>query len=88
MPVPEHLPHYRAYLLRFWAEGVGEGIPAAAWRFSLEDPRTGTRRGFADLGGLMAFLRAATAGRQGDVWEGRADLVADGETDRGSAERR
>jgi hypothetical protein len=27
------------------------------WRFSLEDPRTGQRRGFASLEVLVAFLR-------------------------------
>src|SRR5207249_10960846 len=67
MPVTEHLPHYHAYLLRCWAEGVVDGAPAATWRYSLEDPRTGRRQGFADLPGLIAFLRAATASRQRTV---------------------
>jgi hypothetical protein len=44
---------YRAYLLRLWQTSEGE---AAAWRALLEDPRTGERRGFADLNGLFAFL--------------------------------
>jgi hypothetical protein len=47
--------HYHAHVLRFWRE---HNRPDA-WRFSLEDVRTGERRGFADLDALMAFLRAA-----------------------------
>jgi hypothetical protein len=44
---------YRAYLLRLWQTGEDE---AAVWRALLEDPRTGERRGFADLTSLFAFL--------------------------------
>lgn len=44
---------YRAYLLRLWQTGEGE---AAMWRALLEDPRTGERRGFADLDSLFVFL--------------------------------
>jgi hypothetical protein len=50
---------YRAYLLRFWQEPR----PAAEteeWRFSLEDPHTGDRRGFAGLDLLFAWLRDET----------------------------
>jgi hypothetical protein len=47
-------PSYISYLLRIWrANGEGE----AAWRASLEDPRTGERIGFASLEKLFAFLR-------------------------------
>ena len=54
-------PRYRAYLLRCWAEH-GPSAPApAVWRYSLEDPHTGERRGFADLAALLAFLRAELA---------------------------
>jgi len=50
-------PRYRAYLLRFWQE---RRPPAAgsAWRFSLEDPHTGERQGFAGLEALLAYLQA------------------------------
>ncbi len=44
---------YCSYLLRCWGEGGG----APAWRFSLEDTRSGERHGFADLEALMSFLR-------------------------------
>lgn len=43
---------YRSFLLRFWR--VEEKRPL--WRVSLEEPATGERRGFADLGKLFAFL--------------------------------
>ena len=44
---------YQAYLLRLWLTGDDD---AAVWRASLEDPRTGERRGFADVNSLLAFL--------------------------------
>lgn len=46
-------PRYQAYLLRLWLAGDDD---AAVWRASLEDPRTGERRGFADMDSLLAFL--------------------------------
>ncbi len=56
-------PRYRAYLLRCWAEH-GPSAPApAVWRYILEDPHTGERRGFADLAALLAFLAAELAGQ-------------------------
>ena len=44
---------YHAYLLRLWQTGEGE---STVWRISVEDPRSGERRGFADLNSLFAFL--------------------------------
>ena len=45
---------YAAYLLRLWLAGTpGEPV----WRCSLEDPHTGRRIGFADLAGLVEYLR-------------------------------
>ena len=44
---------YRTYLLRLWQVNLG---PETAWHASLEDSRTGERKGFADLTGLCAFL--------------------------------
>ncbi len=46
--------HYLAYLIRFWTE---PGSLPGQWRASLEDPRTGERRGFAGLEALMGFVR-------------------------------
>ena len=45
-------PRYHSYLLRCWSEGPG------IWRFSVEDPHTGARRGFTDMAALVAFLDA------------------------------
>jgi len=47
---------YHAYLLRLWQTGDDE---SAVWRALLEDPRTGERRGFADLNSLFVFLHEA-----------------------------
>jgi hypothetical protein len=51
---------YRVYVLRTWQEGAFSPETPAAWRFSLEDPTTRQRRGFADLESLMSFLAAET----------------------------
>lgn len=42
---------YRSFLLRLWLDA-----DARTWRFSLEDPHTGERRGLANLDALTAFL--------------------------------
>ncbi|MBP6469586.1 MAG: hypothetical protein KBE23_14020 [Chloroflexi bacterium] len=47
-----YLP-YTIYLMRLWLDSEGE----TAWRFSLEDPHTGARRGFATLDELIIFLQ-------------------------------
>ena len=56
MNVLDRPPQYRSYLITFWEERSQEPDPAAEWRFSMEDPRTGTRRGFATLGALVTAL--------------------------------
>lgn len=48
-------PRYRAFLLRLWEEDALKP-PAEAWRFSLEDPHSGQKRGFASLAALVTFL--------------------------------
>jgi hypothetical protein len=48
-------PRYQVYLMRCWEER-GERPGTGTWRFSLEDPHTGHRHGFAGLEALMAFL--------------------------------
>jgi len=48
---------YRSYLLRLWRAGSqGRWV----WRASLEDPRSGERKSFADLERLFAFLKQQT----------------------------
>lgn len=54
--------HYRAYLLRFWQEARGHPDLPDTWRFSLEDPRTGQRQGFANLEALVDFVRQEMRG--------------------------
>jgi hypothetical protein len=56
MAIFEEPPRYRSYLLTFWEEQSQDPAASAVWRFSLEDPRTGRRRGFADLEALIAAL--------------------------------
>jgi hypothetical protein len=51
-------PRYQSWLLRCWV-GAGPNEPAeTARRYSLEDPHTGARRGFASLSDMMAYLRS------------------------------
>jgi hypothetical protein len=75
--VPESAPPpgYRAYLLRCWREATG-------WRFSLEDPHTGARRGFAGPEALLAFLEVALDGGKAGG-ESRRTEGARGETEDG-----
>lgn len=47
---------YTIYLLRLWIESEADAV----WRFSLEEPRTGARRGFATLDELVHFLQQET----------------------------
>ena len=44
---------YRSFLLRLWEVDVEK---RRAWRFSVEDPVTGERKGFANIAKLMSFL--------------------------------
>lgn len=55
MPIPDGPPRYQVFLLRCWEER-GEHPESGAWRFSLQDPDTNQRRGFASLEALVAFL--------------------------------
>ncbi len=55
MPIPEDPSRYQVFVLRCWEER-GEAPPSAVWRFSLEDPGTQQRRGFAHLEALVTFL--------------------------------
>lgn len=49
------IPRYQAYMLRCWEE-FDENLELSIWRFSLHDPRTGLRRGFANLTELVIAL--------------------------------
>ena len=56
MPVLDPLRHYRAYLLRCWAEHSAQPEHLLIWRFSVQDPHTGKQRGFASFELLVEFL--------------------------------
>lgn len=55
---------YHAYLLKIWLETDGE-MSKSAWRFSLEDAHSGTRRGFTDLDSLWVYLQNLTGNQRG-----------------------
>lgn len=60
---PQEFPaqplRYRAYVVRCWQElSVHAGRETRLWRFSLQDPSTGRRRGFANLEALLSSLQA------------------------------
>jgi len=64
----EQRSRYQVYVLRLWRESAGSADSVdsaesaesakqtAPWRFVLEEPKTGQRRGFADFWALMEFL--------------------------------
>jgi hypothetical protein len=53
---------YRSYVVRCWQESsIHAGRGMRVWRFSLQDPGTGERRGFASLEALMGMLQAELA---------------------------
>jgi hypothetical protein len=53
---------YHAFMLRFWMERDDDARENFAWRFSLENPRTGDLIGFADLDRLIAFISSEMIG--------------------------
>ena len=53
-------PRYQAYLLRCYEVPSAHPNPPAAWRFTLEDSRTGERLGFVSLDALCAYLEEQT----------------------------
>ena len=59
-------PYYRTYLLTVWEERSRDPSLPRRWHFRLDDPRTGQRRGFADLHALMAALEQEMSGKPAD----------------------
>ena len=76
MAIFDKPPRYRSYLLTFWEERSQDPAASAVWRFRLEDPRTGQRRGFADLEALMAALEQEATGSRTDAKQ-RVEGVGD-----------
>jgi hypothetical protein len=57
--IPKKTSRYQAYVVRCWQEpSVHAGRETRVWRFSLQDPRTSQRRGFATLEALLVSLQA------------------------------
>ena len=60
----EKPPRYRSFLFIFWEERSSDPTVPPVWRFSLKDPHTGWRRGFANLEEMLAFVQAELAGSE------------------------
>lgn len=55
------LPHYQAYILRFWQE-PSAGQEEMTWRFTLINTTTNSEQGFAHFQELVAFLENQLSG--------------------------
>jgi hypothetical protein len=65
--IPQKTPRYLSYVVRCWQEhSVHAGRETWVWRFSLQDPRTNQRRGFATLEALLVSLQAELADDEAD----------------------
>ncbi len=62
MLIVDQPPRYCSYLLRCWEERTQHRERPRVWRYSLENPHTGERRGFPSIDALLTFLRAETCG--------------------------
>ena len=69
---PKNQYCYRAWLLRYWIEPGSNEVDQGAMRFSLEDPRTGHRKGFANLESFVEFLRTELKNRKGQDQSNRS----------------
>jgi len=58
-------PLYHTYVLRCWQERSAQPMETTSvWRFSLEDPSTGRRRGFASLEVMFDSLFSELMGNE------------------------
>jgi hypothetical protein len=71
----EKPPRYRSYLLTLWEERNRDPNLPVVWRFSLEEARSGQRRGFADLEALVVALKQEMADDQAEAKGPGARLV-------------
>ena len=69
MAIFDKPPRYRSYLLTFWEERSRDPDAPVVWRFSLKDPHSGRRHGFAGLEEMVAFLQT----KLGDGEEKQSD---------------
>ena len=61
MSIFDKPPQTRTYLLTIWEERSQDPALPTVWRFSLGDPNSGQRRGFASLEEMVDFLRGELA---------------------------
>jgi len=61
MSVVQDPPHYRTFILTLWEERNRDKDSSRVWRFRLEDPRSGQRRGFSSLEALVEALKQVMA---------------------------
>ena len=63
-------PRSYTYVLTLWEEREQDADSPAVWRYRLEDARTGERRGFSTVEGLLDAVRRevneATVDERGD----------------------
>ena len=56
---PKKISRYLSYIVRCWQEpSVHAGRETNVWRFSLQNPQTNQRRGFATFEALLTSLQA------------------------------
>ena len=56
--IPQKKFRYRSYVVSVWQErSVHAGQEVMVWRFSLQDPLTNQRRGFANIESLLIALQ-------------------------------
>jgi len=48
---------YYIYLLKLWPERSHDNGETLSWRYSIEDPITGLRKGFAELEDFLAYVQ-------------------------------
>ncbi len=66
MPHPKNQMETKSYWLKCWRE-TAMGHTTEVWRFSLEDPHTGKRLGFASLEALFIYVKAVLADEEKEV---------------------
>jgi hypothetical protein len=67
MNVPVEPPRHRTYVLHLWREHAAQPDRSAEWRFSVEEPCTGQRRGFASMRALTDFIETTLTCDEGRV---------------------
>ena len=66
MEYSKRKPVSKVYWFKCWRENLSSD-ENAVWRFSLEDPHTGERVGFASLEGVLTYVKIALAESEQEV---------------------